>query len=135
MPASEALRIYRAKDAIEKLFHSLKSEIEVKPVRVWSKDAVHGVLLFGFIAQMMISLTRYFVEPLNGCQRNSSRLSAKVDGYAGFGGKQHQRRFYSKFNPINKAIWPSICQRLVKNAINRGVFDEGWGASISCVKF
>ncbi len=48
MPASEALRIDRAKDAIEKLFHSLKSEIEIKPVRVWSEDAVHGVLLIGF---------------------------------------------------------------------------------------
>ena len=29
MPAAEALRTYRIKDAIEKLFHSLKSEIEV----------------------------------------------------------------------------------------------------------
>lgn len=64
MPASEALRIYRNKDATEKLFHSLKSEIEVKPVRVWSEDAVHGVLLIGFIAQVIISLTRHFVKPV-----------------------------------------------------------------------
>ena len=63
MPASEALRIYRSKDIIEKLFHSLKSDIEIKPVRVWSEDAVHGVLLIGFIAQVMISLTRHFVKP------------------------------------------------------------------------
>jgi transposase len=34
MSAKEALRIYRFKDAVEKLFHSLKSEIEVKPLRV-----------------------------------------------------------------------------------------------------
>ena len=35
MPAVDAQRIYRSKDAIEKLFHSLKSEIEAKPLRVW----------------------------------------------------------------------------------------------------
>ncbi len=46
MPAVDAQRIYRSKDAIEKLFHSLKSEIEAKPLRVWSEDAVHGVLPF-----------------------------------------------------------------------------------------
>jgi transposase len=65
MPAAEALKIYRSKDAVEKLFHSLKSEIEVRPLRVWSEDAVHGVLLLGFIAQMFISLTRHFVTPVN----------------------------------------------------------------------
>ena len=64
MSASEVLKIYRSKDAIEKLFHSLKSEIEVKPIRAWSDDAVYGVLLLGFIAQLMISLTRYFVTPV-----------------------------------------------------------------------
>ena len=62
-PAADALRIYRSKDAVEKLFHSLKSEIKIKPVRVWSEDAVYGVLFLGFIAQMMICLTRHFVEP------------------------------------------------------------------------
>lgn len=64
MDAKEALRIYRSKDAVEKLFHSLKSEIEVRPLRVWSTNAVYGVLLIGFIAQLMISLTRYFVSPV-----------------------------------------------------------------------
>lgn len=36
MLASEALKIYR-KDAIEKLFHSLKSGIKIKPVQVWTE--------------------------------------------------------------------------------------------------
>jgi len=63
MDAAEALRVYRSKDAVEKLFHSLKNEIEVRPLRVWSDDAVYGVLLLGFIAQLFISLTRYFVTP------------------------------------------------------------------------
>jgi len=79
MPASEALRIYRAKDAIEKLFHSLKSEIEVKPVRVWSEDAVHGVLLIGFIAQVMISLTRHFVKPVKRMSTKFIIVALKPD--------------------------------------------------------
>lgn len=33
MPPAEALARYRAKDAVEKLFHSLKSEVEVRPIR------------------------------------------------------------------------------------------------------
>ncbi len=105
MPASEALRIYRAKDAIEKLFHSLKSEIEIKPVRVWSEDAVHGVLLIGFIAQVMISLTRHFVKPV---KRMSTKFIIaalqKLTLTLVSAGNGVKRRFYSNFNPTNRAI-------------------------------
>ena len=55
----EALRIYREKDAVEKLFQSLKNEIEIKPVRVWTEKSVKGVLLIGFLAQLFVSLVRY----------------------------------------------------------------------------
>ncbi|OQA41451.1 MAG: hypothetical protein BWY50_01806 [Spirochaetes bacterium ADurb.Bin315] len=65
MVATEALKIYRSKDSVEKLFHSLKSEIEVRPLRVWSTNAVYDEFE-GFIAQLMISLTRYFVSPVKG---------------------------------------------------------------------
>jgi len=105
MPAPEALRIYRSKDAIEKLFHSLKSEIEIKPVRVWTEDAVFGVLLIGFIAQLMISLTRYFVKPVKrmstkfiiaSLQNLTLTIVSTVNGL--------KKRFYSNFNPVNRAI-------------------------------
>jgi len=105
MDAAEALRIYRSKDAIEKLFHSLKSEIEIKPVRVWTEDAVYGVLLIGFIAQLMISLTRYFVKPVKrmstkfiiaSLQNLTLTIVSTVNGL--------KKRFYSNFNAINKAI-------------------------------
>jgi transposase len=105
MPASEALRIYRAKDAIEKLFHSLKSEIEVKPVRAWSDDAVHGVLLIGFIAQVMISLTRHFVKPVKRMSTKFMIASLKkltVTHVSMENGRK--RKFYSNFDPVNKAI-------------------------------
>jgi len=105
MDAAEALRIYRSKDAIEKLFHSLKSEIEIKPVRVWTEDAVHGVLLIGFIAQLMISLTRYFVKPVKRMSTkfiiaSLQNLTQTVVSM----GNGLKKRFYSNFNVVNKAI-------------------------------
>lgn len=45
----EALRVYRNKDVIEKLFHSLRSEVEIEPVHVWTEESVFGVLLIGFL--------------------------------------------------------------------------------------
>jgi transposase len=105
MPASEALRIYRSKDTIEKLFHSLKSDIEIKPVRVWSEDAVYGVLLIGFIAQVMISLTRHFVRP---AKRMSTKFIIaalrKLTLTLVSAGNGVKKKFYSNFNLINKAI-------------------------------
>ncbi|BBL66266.1 Mobile element protein [Methanosarcina mazei TMA] len=38
----DALKIYRKKDSIEKIFHSLKNEINIKPLRVWSEDSIYG---------------------------------------------------------------------------------------------
>jgi transposase len=55
----EALEIYREKDSIEKIFDSLKNEIQIKPLRVWSDNSIYGAILLGFIAQLFISLMRY----------------------------------------------------------------------------
>ena len=54
-----ALEIYREKDSIEKIFNSLKNEIQIKPLRVWSDNSIYGAILLGFIAQLFISLMRY----------------------------------------------------------------------------
>lgn len=55
----QALATYRKKDSIEKIFNSLKNEIEIKPVRVWTENSINGALLIGFLAQLLISLARY----------------------------------------------------------------------------
>jgi transposase len=77
----------------------------VKPIRVWSEDAVYGVLLIGFIAQMMISLTRHFIKPVKrmstkfiiaALQRLTAMVVLMENGM--------KRRFYSNFDPVNKAI-------------------------------
>ena len=105
MAPAEALRIYRSKDAIEKLFHSLKSEVEIKPVRVWTEDAVFGVLLIGFIAQLMISLTRYFVKPVK--RMSTKFIIASLQNLTltlVSMGNGLKKRFYSNFNDVNRAI-------------------------------
>lgn len=103
--ATEALRIYQDKDVVEKLFHSLKSEIEIKPVRVWIEDAVYGVLLLGFLAQLMIGLTRYFVEPAKRISTkfiiaSLQKLTVAVVSM----GNRLKKRFYSNFDLVNHAI-------------------------------
>jgi transposase len=55
----QALQTYRKKDSIEKIFNSMKNEIEIKPVRVWTDDSIYGALIIGFLAQLFISLIRY----------------------------------------------------------------------------
>jgi transposase len=52
----EALLTYRKKDSIEKIFNSLKNEIEIKPLRVWTDKSIYGALIIGFIAQLFVSL-------------------------------------------------------------------------------
>ena len=90
---------------MEKLFHSLKGEIEVRPIRVWSEDAVFGVLLLGFIAQLMICLTRWTVLPArsvatkfiaSSLQKLTVTVVPTEDG--------RKRRFYSNFDPLNQAV-------------------------------
>jgi transposase len=61
---SEALRIYRQKNSIEMIFDSLKNEIEIKPLRVWTDISIYGALIIGFIAQLIMSLIRFESEEL-----------------------------------------------------------------------
>jgi len=58
----QALQTYRKKDSIEKIFNSMKNEIEIKPVRVWTEDSIYGALIIGFLAQLFISLIRYEIK-------------------------------------------------------------------------
>jgi transposase len=55
---SEVLQIYREKDSIEKIFDSLKNEIEIKPLRVWADTSMYGALIIGYLAQLIMSLIR-----------------------------------------------------------------------------
>ena len=55
----QALQTYRRKDSIEKMINSLKNEIEIKPLRVWTDNRLDGVMLIGFLAQLIMTVIKY----------------------------------------------------------------------------
>ncbi len=55
----EALSIYRSRDTVEKLMNSLKNVIKIKPVRVWTDNAIKGAIIIGFLAQLVIAMMKY----------------------------------------------------------------------------
>lgn len=102
---AEALAIYRQKDSIEKIFHCLKSEIEIKPLRVWSEMSVYGALLIGFVAQLIISLIRFEHTDLKHISPKFIKsalmhLTVTVE----FGGNGAKRYIFSNFNPVSERI-------------------------------
>ena len=81
---TEALLTYRKKDSIEKIFHSLKNEIEIKPLRVWTDNSIYGALIIGFIAQLFVSLIRFEIPELKHMstkfiKKSLSNLTVTVD--------------------------------------------------------
>ena len=102
---AEALRMYRKKDSIEKIFNSLKNEIEIKPLRVWTDKSIYGALLIGFIAQLFISLMRYEIAELKHTstkfiKKSLSDLTVTVDSW----GRKVKRYVYSNFDAINMMV-------------------------------
>jgi transposase len=102
---SEALETYRKKDSIEKIFHSLKNEIEIKPIRVWSDNSIYGALIIGFIAQLFISLIRYDHDELKHTstkfiKKSLMNLTVTVEIQS----TSPKRRIYSNFDPVNELI-------------------------------
>ena len=47
----EILRIYKQRDAAEKLVRNMKEGIELRPVRHWTKYAIIGAILIAFLAE------------------------------------------------------------------------------------
>ena len=102
---AEALSIYRKKDSIEKIFHSLKNEIKITPLRVWSDQSIYGALIIGFLAQLIISLTRYEHKELKHTSpkfiRNAlSNLTVTVEKTK----RGPNRLILSNFNSISQCI-------------------------------
>jgi len=102
---TEALLTYRKKDSIEKIFHSLKNEIEIKPLRVWTDNSIYGAIIIGFIAQLFISLVRFEIPELKHIstkfiKKSLTDLTVTVDSW-----KQKTKKWiYSNFDAINMRI-------------------------------
>ena len=101
----EALFLYREKDSIEKIMQSLKNEICIKPLRVWTDESIYGALLIGYLAQLIISLIRYDNEELKNSSTkfikiSLSNLTVTIEKLK----NERKRRIYSNFDPINELI-------------------------------
>jgi transposase len=101
----EAIILYREKDSVEKIMHSLKNEICIKPLRVWTTKSIYGALLVGFLAQLIISLIRYDNPELKNTSTKFIKISlmnltVTVEKLGVF----RKRRIYSNFDPINELI-------------------------------
>ena len=101
----DALRIYRQKDSIEKIFNSLKNEIQIKPLRVWSENSIYGALIIGFLAQLIISLIRFEKKELKHISTKFIRKSLmNLTVTVEFEKRNRRRYIYSNFDRINQAI-------------------------------
>ena len=85
--------------------NSLKNEINIKPLRVWSDNSIYGALLIGYLAHLIISLIRYD-EPELGTYSTKfikislSNLTVTIEKLKNI----RIRRIYSNFDPINELI-------------------------------
>lgn len=101
----DALFLYREKDSIEKIMHSLKNEICIKPLRVWTDKSIYGALLIGYLAQLIISLIRYDYEELKRFSTKFIKISLSNLTVTFEKLKNHKKReIYSNFDPINELI-------------------------------
>ncbi len=101
----EALYTYRAKDSIEKVINSLKNEIEIKPLRVWTTKSIYGAIIIGFLAQLFMSIIRYEHEELKNTSIKFIKVSLmNLTVTVEFMKKRQKRYIYSNFDPINQAV-------------------------------
>ena len=102
----EALSFYREKDRLEKLFHSMKNEIHLRPTRCWTQEAVYGSILIVFLAQLVVSMLRYKHTLLRRVSTKFIMQSLKNFALTIIVGKNGVRkRVFSNFDWINRLIF------------------------------
>ena len=109
---TQALKTYRMKDSIEKVFQSLKNDINIKPLRVWTTKSICGAILIGFLAQLIISLMRYDHEELKNISPKFIKISLmNLTVTIETQENKRKRKIYSNFEPINTL---TCCQNRAK---------------------
>mgnify|MGYP001024621385 CR=1 FL=1 len=93
------------KDSIEKIMNSLKNEIEIRPLRVWSEHSIYGALILGFVAQLIISLLRFGHKELKHTSPKFIKISLQNLTVTVEYIKPEEKRFiYSNFSQISEVI-------------------------------
>ena len=102
----EALSFYREKDYLEKMFHSMKNEIHLRPTRCWTQEAIYGSILIVFLAQLVISMLRYKHISLRRVSTKFIMQSLKNFALTIIpGGNGRKTRVFSNFDWINSLIF------------------------------
>jgi transposase len=101
----QTLETYRIKDAIEKVFQSLKNDINIKPLRVWTTKSLCGAILIGFLSQLIISLIRYDYKELKQIAPKFIKISlmnltVTIENIK----PTVKRRIYSNFDSLNALV-------------------------------
>jgi len=78
MSAKEALNIYRDRDTVEKLFESLKSEMDYKKFRVSSTQSLKGKTFIIFISSIIRSRIYHLCKPLKDKNRKDNTVPAII---------------------------------------------------------
>jgi transposase len=115
---SDVLKIYRKRDSVEKLIDSLKNQIDLKPLRVWSENSVKGILFLAFLAQTIVSMMRYEVPELR--KRSTKFIIDSLENLTVtyvYDPRGAARRIYSNFEPINSSILRGVA---IKYAVSGG---------------
>ncbi len=102
----EALTTYRSRDAIEKLMDSIKNTVQIKPVRVWTSEAIRGAILIGFIAQLILDLFQYDNPDFRKFREKTvlhslRNLTVTIEYLPEF----RHRRIISNIDSINSAVF------------------------------
>lgn len=79
MSAKEALDIYRNRDIIEKLFESLKSELDYKKFRVSSNSSLKGKTFITFLANIIRSRIHYDTKALRNKNKKDYTIPAIIN--------------------------------------------------------
>jgi len=83
----------------------MKSDIGICPIRTWTDNGVYGVLLIGFLAQALISVTRLLAKPASGkATKFISDSMQKLTLTVKHNGMKGTEFLISNFNTMNTSI-------------------------------
>jgi transposase len=105
LTASDILRIYRSRNAAESAFRDLKHEIDWRPARCTSPDAVRGRILISFLALFCLSLVRFLYPEYR--TKTAGSLSEELSSFALTVIKEKdgtKRRIWSNFTPLIRLL-------------------------------
>ena len=103
--ASEALRIYRAKDVVENCFDDLKNQMNMKRLRVHSSAAMDGRIFLQFLALILISRLREGIQADEDLKHLTVReVMEAMEPFAKITYSGHYGKLYTEASPLQRKI-------------------------------